>query len=158
MQTPSSSTGRYLRTINCAACAKRKVRCDRQDPCGHCKRRRDDCIYPSVQSYHGQSRNGVSKPNGAAQAQKSRIARLERYIRDLGVDPNLLEELSEEDLQADGTRKTVQSAAERDISCDAENPEKGPQPDNQPDAGIAQRIDEEQYIETYAELILHSIN
>ena len=33
----------------CQPCAKRKVRCDREEPCSNCKRRKQDqCVYPEV--------------------------------------------------------------------------------------------------------------
>lgn len=36
------------RSVSCAPCAKRKVRCDRKEPCSNCKRRKQDqCIYPT---------------------------------------------------------------------------------------------------------------
>lgn len=35
------------RNVSCAPCAKRKVRCDRKEPCSNCKRRKNDhCVYP----------------------------------------------------------------------------------------------------------------
>ena len=32
----------------CESCAKRKVRCDREEPCQNCKKRRDRCRYPQL--------------------------------------------------------------------------------------------------------------
>ena len=38
-----------MRSQACQPCAKRKVRCDREDPCANCKRRKQDqCIYAEV--------------------------------------------------------------------------------------------------------------
>ncbi|KAJ5604682.1 hypothetical protein N7510_009836 [Penicillium lagena] len=57
------------KTSACMPCAKRKVRCDRQEPCSHCKRRkRDDCTYPDVSS-------------------ETRIKYLEELVRSLGGSP-----------------------------------------------------------------------
>lgn len=54
----------------CEPCAKRKVRCDRQEPCSNCKRRKKDrCTYPSV-------------------SPADRIRRLEALVRRLGGDPD----------------------------------------------------------------------
>lgn len=34
--------------VSCGPCAKRKVRCDRKEPCSNCKRRKQDhCVYPA---------------------------------------------------------------------------------------------------------------
>lgn len=36
------------RPISCIPCSKRKVRCDHEKPCSHCKRRKGDiCVYPN---------------------------------------------------------------------------------------------------------------
>jgi hypothetical protein len=54
----------------CRPCAKRKVRCDRLEPCSNCKRRKTDrCIYPA------------STPT-------DRIRQLESIVRELGGNPN----------------------------------------------------------------------
>ena len=53
----------------CETCAKRKVRCDRGEPCSNCKRRKQDyCTYPE------------SSPS-------ERIKKLEALVRTLGGDP-----------------------------------------------------------------------
>lgn len=55
----------------CRPCARRKVRCDKQEPnCTNCKRRKGDrCVYPPI------------SPN-------ERIRRLEALVRKLGGDPS----------------------------------------------------------------------
>ncbi|KAK8859869.1 Transcription factor vrtR1 [Apiospora arundinis] len=79
--------------ISCTPCAKRKVRCDRLQPCCHCKRRpQDTCIYPDQTP---ESSHGRPLPEDAS----DRIAKLERYIRSLGGDP---EEASQPDRRAAG--------------------------------------------------------
>ncbi|KAL6721752.1 hypothetical protein ACLMJK_000857 [Lecanora helva] len=53
----------------CEPCAKRKVRCDREEPCSNCKRRKQDrCTYPEASPF-------------------DRIKRLEGLVRSLGGDP-----------------------------------------------------------------------
>lgn len=38
-----------MKSQACQPCAKRKVRCDREEPCSNCKRRKQDqCIYAEV--------------------------------------------------------------------------------------------------------------
>lgn len=54
----------------CEPCSRRKVRCDKQQPCSNCKRRKQDqCIYPEA-------------------APIDRIKRLESLVKSLGGDPN----------------------------------------------------------------------
>lgn len=54
----------------CEPCSRRKVRCDKQQPCSNCKRRKQDqCTYPEAQPI-------------------DRIRRLESLVRSLGGDPN----------------------------------------------------------------------
>ena len=36
-----------LNTWNCLACKRRKVRCDRKQPCGNCVRRGAECVFPT---------------------------------------------------------------------------------------------------------------
>lgn len=53
----------------CEPCAKRKVRCDKEEPCSNCKRRKHDhCTYPEITPVN-------------------RIQKLEALVRDLGGDP-----------------------------------------------------------------------
>ena len=72
--------------VSCLPCAKRKVRCDKLQPCCHCKRRKGDiCEYPGF----GTVRAGDSQDN------TKRIEKLERYIRSLGGDPQEVEKLDQ---------------------------------------------------------------
>ena len=65
---------------SCLPCAKRKVRCDRLQPCRHCQRRpRDRCVYPNMTP---------EEIRNLPENQISRIHQLERQIRSLGGDPN----------------------------------------------------------------------
>jgi hypothetical protein len=57
-------------TQACRPCAKRKVRCDRLEPCSNCRRRvTDRCTYPA------------STPS-------DRVRQLESLVRELGGNPN----------------------------------------------------------------------
>lgn len=54
----------------CEPCAKRKVRCDREEPCSNCKRRKQDhCNYPEL-------------------SPTDRIKKLEVLVRALGGKPD----------------------------------------------------------------------
>ncbi|KAF2831472.1 hypothetical protein CC86DRAFT_463354 [Ophiobolus disseminans] len=54
----------------CRPCAKRKVRCDKLEPCSNCKRRTDRCVYPT-------------------EAPSNRIRELERLVQELGGTPKI---------------------------------------------------------------------
>jgi hypothetical protein len=57
----------------CEPCSRRKVRCDKQQPCSNCKRRKQDqCIYPEATPI-------------------DRIKKLESLVKSLGGDPNMEE-------------------------------------------------------------------
>lgn len=74
------------KAVNCIPCAKRKVRCDKEQPCSHCKRRKQDvCAYPSL--------GGTDDSRSVITAE--RIETLEGYIRSLGRDPLELYSLDE---------------------------------------------------------------
>jgi hypothetical protein len=67
--------------ISCMPCAKRKVRCDKLQPCCHCKRRQQDtCVYPEFGRVDSQY----------VREQAVRIGKLEEYVRILGGNPNEL--------------------------------------------------------------------
>jgi hypothetical protein len=54
----------------CRPCAKRKVRCDKLEPCSNCKRRRvDRCTYPASTPF-------------------DRVRQLESLVRELGGNPH----------------------------------------------------------------------
>lgn len=58
-----------MKSQACAPCAKRKVRCDKEEPCSNCKRRKQDhCTYPEASPF-------------------DTIQRLEALVRSLGGDP-----------------------------------------------------------------------
>lgn len=59
-----------MKSQACEPCAKRKVRCDKGEPCSNCKRRKkDSCVYP------------------AETTPAERIKRLENQVRNLGGNP-----------------------------------------------------------------------
>jgi hypothetical protein len=70
--------------ISCMPCAKRKVRCDKGQPCSNCRRRRGDiCTYP------GQH---LSAGDGHSEKNLQYIQKLKSHIRSLGGDPNSAEQ------------------------------------------------------------------
>ena len=73
--------------VNCTPCAKRKVRCDKRQPCYHCRRRKGDvCVYPTLRTNEPQSGLTNTSPY---------IKKLHTYIRHLGGDPALVDQLDE---------------------------------------------------------------
>jgi len=79
----SASMPSGKKPVSCIPCAKRKVRCDKAQPCCHCKRRRqDECVYPHS--------SGVS--NQLLREHTERVEKLESYIRSLGGNPKHADE------------------------------------------------------------------
>ena len=73
--------------VNCTPCAKRKVRCDKRQPCYHCRRRKGDvCVYPTRRT---------DEPQSGLRNVSPHIERLHNYIRRLGGDPDLVDQLDE---------------------------------------------------------------
>ena len=93
--------------MNCIACAKRKVRCDRKDPCVHCKRRKEPCQYPEPFTSPRQARSVASDLD-------TRLKKLEQYVRDLGGDP---ESMATTDTGPKGNDTTGTAKAGVDRPC-----------------------------------------
>lgn len=86
--------------VNCIPCAKRKVKCDKEQPCGHCKRRKGDvCEYPDPNTGFGRA------GSAEAQASASRIEKLEQYVRRLGGDLSAIGNEDEGDIGSDQRSK-----------------------------------------------------
>jgi hypothetical protein len=86
----------------CRPCAKRKVRCDRLEPCSNCKRRKTDrCTYPA------------STPS-------DRIRQLECLIRELGGNPCNAEFMSP--TESDPRRHNQQTGADVPIELRSNDP------------------------------------
>ncbi|KAB8342972.1 hypothetical protein FH972_022567 [Carpinus fangiana] len=80
----SPDSHRGMRGYACVPCAKRKVRCDRLEPCTNCRKRSgDQCTYLAPLP----RRRG---PRGAAEAATlDRLSKLEDMVRDMGGDPQI---------------------------------------------------------------------
>ncbi|MCO5613614.1 hypothetical protein L7F22_067891 [Adiantum nelumboides] len=65
--------------ISCLPCRARKVKCDRQTQCGHCRRRGEECVWPT-QKQSVQSRRPEDEK---IQTIESRLAELESVIASL---------------------------------------------------------------------------
>lgn len=82
------------KSVSCIPCAKRKVKCDKVQPCCHCKRRRQEtCVFPES--------SGPS--NDFLRGKNERIKKLEQYIRSLGADPKYADEARSWDDSEDRT-------------------------------------------------------
>ena len=82
-----SSTRRHQQAqtpISCTLCRRRKVKCDRNTPCGNCVNARVDCV-PSVPSHAPRGRQGGRKRKADGELAK-RIAKLEQLVHAVGED------------------------------------------------------------------------
>jgi hypothetical protein len=73
-------------SFSCVPCAKRKVRCDKRQPCSHCKRRtKDVCEYPTA---NGPSLR-LSRSTAASASESETIG--QQRIRILELEQALLQ-------------------------------------------------------------------
>lgn len=86
----------------CEPCSRRKVRCDKQQPCSNCKRRKQDqCIYPEATPI-------------------DRIKRLESLVRSLGGDPNSQDDRPSKRARTGRSSTEIQDARHARDSTEAE--------------------------------------
>ena len=134
--------------VNCLPCAKRKVRCDKRQPCCHCKRRKGDvCVYP-VQR--------VNRPDDASGDGTQRIEVLEAYVRRLGGDLRTLGQDGERNEVNSDTlnTKSGSSTTATPIGSDDNRsfPQSNPQSKNQAVVermGLVEHNKQVTYIESY---------
>ncbi|KAL8953628.1 MAG: hypothetical protein Q9222_000514 [Ikaeria aurantiellina] len=86
MATGASVTSRKSSrpTYSCIRCADRKVKCDRQRPCGACVRHHVDCVFTSSQP-HRRERRRVKD-----QILSDRLKHYEALLQEQGIDPGKL--------------------------------------------------------------------
>jgi hypothetical protein len=88
MEGPSSTSpqGVTLRpSYSCTRCSARKVRCDRQRPCGACTRHEVECVFKPPQA-PGEKRKRAASPG---QDLVSRLKHYERLLQERGIDLSL---------------------------------------------------------------------
>ncbi|ETN46654.1 uncharacterized protein HMPREF1541_00840 [Cyphellophora europaea CBS 101466] len=77
----SSATAPVLRSVapgrSCVACRRRKIRCDRKQPCSYCTRLKTGCSYP------GESEEDSISPRRPQYDQDDLVARLEQVEKSL---------------------------------------------------------------------------
>ncbi|KAL5335372.1 hypothetical protein BJX70DRAFT_327128 [Aspergillus crustosus] len=89
LTSPSSSNASapreyaVLKPKSCLACRKRKVKCDRQLPCGNCSRWSINCIFPSPIRRCPRARSKPSPRSRGDQAFQDRIHMLEAQVLEL---------------------------------------------------------------------------
>ena len=85
--TPSGLSSRP--TYSCIRCSDRKVRCDRQNPCGTCVKHNVQCLFRTLQPPRKKQKR-VKEGN-----LKDKLKRYEALLQKQGVDPNGLPNTSE---------------------------------------------------------------
>ncbi|KAH8660544.1 hypothetical protein BX600DRAFT_514140 [Xylariales sp. PMI_506] len=81
-EAPSTHTPFKRPTYSCIRCAERKVRCDRNTPCGACIRHNVDCVFNPSQP----PRNRHRRAKGQILA--DRVRHYESILREKGIDPS----------------------------------------------------------------------
>jgi hypothetical protein len=89
MDRPSSSPQdeTSLKIWSCVICRRRKIRCDRKDPCSNCVKNKIDCHFPVTGRIPRRNR-GPSTSKTPAQKQSellSRLRRLESVVTELAA-------------------------------------------------------------------------
>lgn len=73
-----------LHVRSCVTCRRRKVKCDKQDPCAHCVRGKTECIYPAAGRAPRKPRQTSGKQVGDREAELlKRLRRLEGVVEEL---------------------------------------------------------------------------
>lgn len=83
---------RARQTLSCAACQKRKLRCDRVHPCGACQKRGDEggCFFPSTSGTANGKTTARDRPRrnaGRHHEVHSRLDKLEELVKSLAAEP-----------------------------------------------------------------------
>lgn len=79
---PAASSAQGAVPLSCQLCRKRKIRCDKQNPCGNCVTAQKECV-PVVRARLPRGRNGGRKAMNAEL--RSRINRLEGLVQSLNA-------------------------------------------------------------------------
>lgn len=80
-QTSSAAAAPFPHIRSCELCRQRKVKCDRRQPCSHCTRSGQDCVYPA-----GPGR-APKRSRRAENAQlMDKLSRLEHIIKRLASE------------------------------------------------------------------------
>ncbi|KAI1323769.1 hypothetical protein F5Y16DRAFT_382820 [Xylariaceae sp. FL0255] len=92
--------------LSCTSCRSRKLKCDKQSPCGNCVRTGSECIYPA--------RKRIQRPRKTKNAELlQRLHRLESIVGKVGLDLDKL------DARAESTAATALSpTSARALSAD----------------------------------------
>ncbi|KAF7563652.1 hypothetical protein G7046_g432 [Stylonectria norvegica] len=90
MSTPTceaSASDAALKIWSCVLCRRRKVRCDRRDPCVNCVKSNNDCHYPVTGRVPRRSRAPTSAKSPAQKQAEllSRLRRLEAVVTELSA-------------------------------------------------------------------------
>lgn len=87
----SSSANGSFNPRSCTTCRRRKVKCDKKQPCGNCTKAHIDCIFPAP----GRAPRKPRKPQDAELM--DRLRKLEGVVQSLGMQV-------EEDMMGSGGR------------------------------------------------------
>jgi hypothetical protein len=81
-----TATQDQLNPLSCVTCRRRKVRCDRRNPCNHCTKAGIDCVFPtsSGRGFHHHPHDEASRQAKKKQTELlTRLRRLEGVVEDL---------------------------------------------------------------------------
>lgn len=83
LPTPQGRPVENLKVLSCVICRRRKLKCDRRDPCSRCVKSSVECIYSDpVRSRHQRKPELVLI---------TRLKHYENLLRKNGIDPNTID-------------------------------------------------------------------
>lgn len=80
-QTPADSPQALSKSYSCVVCHKRKVKCDRLEPCSNCEKASVECIYRPPPPPRRRKRERDSDENASQSHEKSRRNEAEEFPR-----------------------------------------------------------------------------
>lgn len=95
-QSPSNSGNSSLNPRSCVTCRRRKVKCDKKQPCANCVKANIDCIFPSP----GRAPRKPRKPQDTELIE--RLKKLEGVVRSLGSQAGIQSEGQSPEKSSDG--------------------------------------------------------
>lgn len=106
-QSPSNS-GANLNPRSCVTCRRRKVKCDKKQPCANCVKAHIDCIFPSP----GRAPRKPRKPQDSELVE--RLKKLEGVVRSLGSQAGVAPEGESPEKQEGQSPAAAKDGAEQE--------------------------------------------
>lgn len=114
LPTQQERPAENLKVLSCVICRRRKLKCDRRDPCSRCIKSNVECVYSDpVRSRHQRKPELVLI---------TRLKHYENLLRKNGIDPNTIDSNSRGDsVSIDGEAENASNTDSLQSSSDVHN-------------------------------------